>query len=130
MSTSVNIILKVYVNSELEDFSSDTLDSIILELKQLSFDVFEENDRDDSYVELTTSANHAAPLDKFQEICNTYGCEIIGVAYEFSESYVEAFELYSELTNIEDTSNHYIPMIASEFYNEETPPIDGDENMI
>lgn len=79
---------------------------------------------------LKFGSNWVAPIDILQDLCNTYDIDIMGVSYEFQESgYVESFELVSNSIQ-ESTENHMIVFEAEDKENTETPPIDGDENIL
>lgn len=80
--------------------------------------------------ELNFSSNWVAPIDILQDLCNTYDIDIMGVSYEFQGSgYVESYELVSNSVQ-ECTENHMIVFEAEDKENTETPPIDGDENIL
>ena len=75
-------------------------------------------------------SNWVTPVDTLQNLCKSYDIDIIGVSYEFQESaYVNSFEFVSD--SIQETSgNHMIVFEAEDKENTETPPIDGDENIL
>lgn len=79
---------------------------------------------------LNFDSNWVTPIDILQDLCNSHDVDIIGVSYEFQESaYVNSFEFVSD--SIQETSgNHMIVFEAEDKENTETPPIDGDENIL
>jgi sugar phosphate isomerase/epimerase len=127
MANIADNIIRIYLGVDDTDFTK--IEQIRDELKELSYDYFEADYIDENSAEIIMGSKWVAPLDEFQDICNTYGCEIIGVSTEFNNGYVEAFELHSNIS-VEDTSNHYIAVEAIITDEEITLPIHGDENLL
>ena len=48
----------------------------------------------EDYIDIDMYTHLAAPIDYYQEVCDKYNVDIIGVAYDFDSQYVESFELY------------------------------------
>lgn len=81
---------KEQVKSEInDDFEIDYEDrsEITYENIKTSFDIY---------------SMWVAPIQIFQDLCNKYNIDIIGVAYEFYSGYVESFELKNELEKEEE----------------------------
>ena len=127
MANIADNVLRVYVNTEEEDFI--LIEQIKNELRELSYEYFEIDFIETDMLSIEMGTRWSAPVEEFQRICNTYGCHIIGVASEFGNRYVEAFDLDSEMS-AEDLSNHFFPVEATNEPNLETLPLEGDENML
>ena len=100
MANKATVVLQVTLNPHDEVLNSDIIEEVLSDLKILSYEDFLVNYQSDNIAEIEMSTAWVAPTDDFQKICDFYGCLIYGVAFEFGNSYVEAFELYSN-------ENHY-----------------------
>ncbi len=77
----------------------------------LEYPEYYSDSEDETISEFELESNWVAPLQLFQHLCNKYNIDIIGVAYEFSGGYVEAFELKNQLREEEVSEQHIIPFV-------------------
>ena len=100
MANIADVILKVEF-PEVE-FNENLNSQIINELRQLSYEYFDVLNEDETYAEIIMGSAWNVNIDALQNLCNTFGCYMIGVAYDFGNNYVESFELSSEDYNYEE----------------------------
>jgi len=110
MANIADIIVKIEVTDD--DSNIGKIEEICNALHELSYGYYDLEYSDECIAEIFMGVPWSAPLEKLQNLCNTYGCSIIGVAYDFGVNYVDSFELFDE-TPIEE-SNHFIQMEASD----------------
>ena len=88
-----NSILVTFINPENDvDYKESFLDEFNNNYEiynDPSYDIEEDLDS----VEIDFGSKWSAPLVDLQDYCNKYALSIIGVATEFANGYVEAFEL-------------------------------------
>lgn len=125
MANIADIILKVSVDNDDSNFGK--IEEICNELSDISYEYFEIDYQDETLAEITMGGRWVAPIEQFQDICDRYGCSIIGVAFDFGLDYVDSFEIYSELP-VEDTENHFISVEAVN--TQDQIIIAGDENFL
>ena len=79
-----------------KDKRSDSI-NLLKELKAKFPDMYGDFPDDEIYTDLGFTSEWVSPLQFLQHLCNKYTADIIGVAYEFIDGYVESFELKNEL---------------------------------
>ena len=79
-----------------KDKRSDSI-NLLKELKAKFPDMYGDFPDDEIYTDLDFTSEWVSPLQFLQHLCNKYTVDIIGVAYEFIDGYVESFELKNEL---------------------------------
>lgn len=100
MANIADIILKIEF-PEIE-FNETINDEILNGLKNLSYEYFDIIHLDENCAEVTMGGAWNVNIDGLQKLCNTFGCYIIGIAYDFGNNYVESFELSSDDYNYDE----------------------------
>lgn len=126
MANIADVIFKVCINDDESSFGK--IEEIQSELEELSYEYYELIYQDETLLEIAMGGRWVAPIEQFQDICNRYGCSILGVAYDFSMDYVDSFVMYSDLP-VEDDSNHFITVETSGDTQVQIP-VEGDENFL
>jgi len=84
----------------------------------------------ETYSELGFESSWVAPLAFLQELCKKYNVDILGVAFEFSGGHVESFTLFKDSEDEIMPTNHLISFEAENRENIETPPIEGNDDIL
>lgn len=126
MANVADIVLKVSLNGVEGNLGK--MEEILLELEELSYGYYDNSYNDDEVAEIFMGGRWSAPIDDFQNICNRYGCSIIGVVYDLGVDHVDSFEIYSDLP-VEDSTNHFISAVASDD-TQTSAHVEGDDNFL
>lgn len=94
MANVADILLQVQL---VESNDSIKMEQIKSELLKLSYEYFEILYEDNNTLEISMGSAWSAPISNLQQICDTYNCRILGVGSDFSNLYVDSFELYNDL---------------------------------
>ena len=109
VNVCTNIIHLTYYGSPEENLQSS--EAIYKYLKN-KFDVyFDEYDEDGLITDYQFASQWTAPLSFLDELSMNFKVDIIGVAYEFEDGYVESFEILTKLDD-EDITGSFINTVT------------------
>lgn len=115
----MNVIHVTYFGETSEE-NLKTSQLLHKELHDNVLGIYPEYDQDNTYgaeTEFEFDSNWVTPLQLLQHFCNKYNVDIIGVAYEFGNGYVESFELKNQL--VEEIEQHVLTFLESDNEEEE-----------
>lgn len=116
----MNVIHITYFG-ETDEENLKTSQLLHKELSDNFLGIYPEYDQDNIYCAETIfelESNWIAPLQLFQHFCNKYNVDIIGVAHEFGNGYVESFELQNQLIQ-QEVEQHVLTFMESDNSSEE-----------